>query len=65
MTRKRAKPQQPGRSANGTIDAVIRLYAHQRGLTQVEAARELLRGLASWFGSDFSREAERAEVQDE
>jgi hypothetical protein len=64
MTRKRAKPQQPGRSANGTIDAVIRLYAHQRGLTQVEAARELLAGLAQWFGINFPREAERVENQE-
>jgi hypothetical protein len=51
------KTKQPGLS---TIDAVINLYAHQHGIRPVEAARELLRELASWFGIDFAREARRA-----
>ncbi len=43
-----------------TVDNLIRLLAHQRGIPLAEAARDLLHGLAKWFGIDFEREAERA-----
>ncbi len=43
-----------------TVDNLIRLMAAQRGVPAADAARELLRGLALWFGIDFSREARRA-----
>ncbi len=40
-----------------TVDALIRVLAHQSGVPVAEAARSLLRGLARWFGIDFEREA--------
>jgi hypothetical protein len=48
-----------------TVDSILRLLAHQRGIPLVEAARELLAGLASWFGIDFAREARAAGGEDE
>ncbi len=47
------------------VDNLIRLMASQRGLPVAEAARELLRGLAKWFGIDFEREARRAAGEDD
>ncbi len=44
-----------------TVDNIVRLLAHQRGVPLADAARELLCGLALWFGIDFAREAEKAD----
>ncbi len=48
-----------------TVDNLIRLLAAQRGVPVAEAARDLLRGLAAWFGIDFEREARRAAGEDD
>ncbi len=38
-----------------TVDNLIRIMAAERGLPVAEAARELLAGLAKWFGIDAPR----------
>lgn len=48
-----------------TVDNLIRLMAAQRDVPTADAARELLRGLARWFGIDFELEARRAAGEDE
>ncbi len=48
-----------------TVDDLIRLMAAQRGISRGDAARDLLRGLALWFGIDFSREARRASGEED
>ncbi len=42
-----------------TVDNLIRVMASQRGIPRADAARELLRGLAAWFGIDFELETNR------
>ncbi len=48
-----------------TVDNLVRLLAHERGVPVAEAARELLRGLAGWFGIDAAREFKQAAGGDE
>ncbi len=54
------KKRRPMTIDERTVDNLIRLMAAQRDMPTADAARELLRGLARWFGIDFTREAERA-----
>ncbi len=51
---------EPQRPPPLDVEDVIRLWALQRDMPLGEAARDLLRGLAAWFGIDFEREAAAA-----
>ncbi len=56
MTKKKTRPTLIDER---TVDNLIRLMAAQHGVPVADAARELLRGLALWFGIDFELETNR------